>query len=268
MSEAHSYSVQYVHATHRGPESVRLWPADLADRKALGKALRAAGVLPKGKGVQTSRIVSGGPHKHEIELTYTSGPEYLFAHNVILRRSDLWTVIGRGKADWHAARPGCSSSGGTLEAIGGTRTVYPDGIYGAPKEEAWSRSGYVADAAEGCHVYDAENADAAAFTSFVMGGPMLSSELSDDGVDAFGQAGVDAARGMLGRGGLEGEFACLAGLAVLQHEAGRKYGSLDRVGWSIYKRLLSEIGGVRFGTVRAGAVVWEDAVPEGWTSAG
>jgi hypothetical protein len=38
----------------------------------------------------------------------------------------------------------------------------------------------------------------------------------------------------------------------------RTYSSLDRVGWGIYRGLLEALGGVRFGRVVNGKVVWED----------
>ncbi len=177
---------------------------------------------------------------------------------VSLVRTDLYTVIGRGKAGWHAARPGCSSSGGTLDTISGTRSVYPSGVYGEPVQEPWSRPGYLADAAEGCHVYDASQADYSAFASFVCSGPMLSCELADEAVDAFSKADAETAARMIGPGGLSGGFETVAAHAIAQVAAERKYSGLDRVGWGIYRRLLAAAcPETRFGTVRSGVVVWE-----------
>jgi hypothetical protein len=61
---------------------------------------------------------------------------------------------------------------------------------------------------------------------------------------------VQAAAAM--RPGLKGAFGKLADAAL----AGLS--SLDYVGWPVYRRLLEQVGGVRFGKVVSGKVVWEN----------
>lgn len=240
MADFHTYSVHRagnLAAPEGSPATVRLEAADLTSHLALGKKLRLAGVLPKGAALRS--VVLG---RHNV----TAFPRVRHISGAIeLKRTDLWTAIGRGKAGWHAARPdGTSSSGGTLEAISG---------------DGWSRAGYLADAAEGAHVWDAEGAPYDAFVRLVMAGPMLNVRLADDQIDWFTTADADAARRMMGSGGLSGGFEVMAARAIAETEqpAPRKPGSLDRVGWSVYRGLLEALGGVRFGTVRGGKVVWE-----------
>ncbi len=91
--------------------------------------------------------------------------------------------------------------------------------------------GYASEAAEGCVVYDASEADSAKFISLVVSGPMLRMDLGDE-TEKFGPDLKDAAARMLP--GLEGSFASLAQLAI----AG--YSSLDYVGWPVYRRLLEQ----------------------------
>lgn len=185
-------------------------------------------------------------------FTADAGHLSRFSLRTYVSLKDDWRVIGRGKAGWHAERPGCSSSGGTLEPISGT---YGDG-------RPWSRAGYLAEAAEGCRVYDADGAEYGAFAAFVCGGPMLSTSLGDEECDAFSKADAGTARGMLGPGGLSGGFDVLVERAIAEVAAERKYSSLDRVGWGIYRRLLAAAcPETRFGVVRAGAVVWENDAP-------
>ena len=142
------------------------------------------------------------------------------------RTCKMWTLIKRGKAGWCASRPNCSSSGGSLE----------DYTYwtGQPCK------GYLSEADEGCIVYDASEADDAEFIRLVVSGPGLKMELGDR---------VQAAAAM--RPGLEGAFGTLADAAL----AGLT--SLDYVGWPVYRKLLEQVGGVRFGRVENGKVVWE-----------
>jgi len=245
-----TYSVQYVHAVSSRHESfereIHLHDSVFADRKALGAALRDAGVLGSGGRVTEYRRKD----THDWVAFPRMPGLTTYHHCVILTRTDLYTVIGRGKAGWHASRPGCSSSGGTLEPISGT---YADG-------RAWTRPGYLAEAKEGCRVYDASEAEYGAFASFIISGPMLSTELGDEQDDCFSKADADAARRMLP--GLSGGFEVLAAHAIAgteQARLARQYGGLDRVGWGVYRRLLGAVGGVRFGVVRNGAVVWETA---------
>lgn len=241
MADFHTYSVHRagnLTAPEGSPATVRLEATDLTSHLALGKALRQAGVLPKGAALRS--VVLG---RHDVTAFPRVRCSALLA--IELKRTDLWTAIGRGKAGWHAARPdGTSSSGGTLEAISG---------------DGWSRAGYLADAAEGAHVWDAEGAPYDAFVRLVMAGPMLNVSLPDFAVDWFSAQDAEAARRMMGPGGLSGGFDVFAAQAIAETEqpAPRKPGSLDRVGWSVYRGLLEALGGVRFGTVRGGKVVWE-----------
>lgn len=148
-----------------------------------------------------------------------------------------WAVIGRGKAGWHAAGSGrhaTHSSGGMLEDY-----TYWTGA---------ACKGYASEAAEGCVVYDASEADSAAFTSLVISGPMLRMDLGDE-TEQFSPDLKETAARMLP--GLEGAFASLTSMAL----AG--YSSLDYVGWPVYRRLLEQCGNVKFGVVKSGKVVWE-----------
>lgn len=60
---------------------------------------------------------------------------------------DNWQLISRGKVEWSAKAPNVSSSYGTLES-------------------------YLDEAAEGCVVIDASEADYGAFADLVVSGPM------------------------------------------------------------------------------------------------
>jgi len=185
-------------------------------------------------------------HAGELKFTVDEGHLNRFSLRTIETLPDNWLVIGRGKVGWHAARENCSSSGGTLEPISGT---YSDG-------REWSRTGYLAEAAEGCHVYDADGADYSAFASFIIGGPMLKPELGDDGEDCFTEKDAEAAARMLPA--LEGGFEHIAARGIAEVAAGRKYGSLDRVGWNIWRRECEKAcPSVRFGVVRNHEVIWE-----------
>ncbi len=232
------------------PERFRLDSSETGNIKVLAARLRQLHVLPKGMALRSAV---------QIGHDWTVQPRAQ-VYPIVLERTDLWTHIGRGKAGWHAQRPdGTSSSGGTLEPLTGVYERYPEGVFGPMVKEPWSRPGYLAEAAEGTHVWDADGADYGKYASFVMSGPMLSASLRDDGHDAFGAKDREAAARMMGPGGLEDGFAVLAAQAI--GEANRpeppKYGSLDQVGWTIYRSLLEAIGGVRFGVVKAGRVVWE-----------
>ena len=149
-----------------------------------------------------------------------------------------WQVIGRGKAGWHAKSLACSSSGGELEQ----RRYASGAVSPGP--------GYAAEALDGALVYDAEQADEAAFRDFVISGPMLDLHLPPGGVRRFGAEGRETARRMLP--GLAGAYRTLA--AVAQSES---YTGLDQAGLGIWERLLRAIPGVRFGRVRSGQVEWE-----------
>lgn len=145
-------------------------------------------------------------------------------------QTPTWLVIGRMKAGWHAsAAGGASSSGGTLEK-------------------------YLTEAADGAAVYDGDACDYGDCAQHVMCGPILQAGMY--GVKRFGRDDRQAASRMLP--GLSGGFDTMVQLALVQGETdGDKYGSLDSVDWPTYKRLLSKLSGIRFGTVRNGQVVWE-----------
>jgi hypothetical protein len=136
-------------------------------------------------------------------------------------------VIGRGKAGWHAAAHNVSSSGGTLD-------------------------GYLAQAAEGALVYDADGADYDAFSDLVISGPMVDPGLAPGTVRRFTDG--ETAQAMCGPGGLEGAFKSLAMAAQSP-----TYSGLDSVACDVYATLLATVPGVKIGYVRAGAVVWRES---------
>lgn len=153
-----------------------------------------------------------------------------------------WKVIGRGFAGWHAQAPNVSSSGGQLDPY-----TYRPGVECA---------GYLAEAEDGALVYDADHLrdNPAAFTSFVIHGPMLDTSLGDDDTSRFTSDGRRTLSTMNGPGGLSGAFSTIATLA--QDET---FNGLDSVGSNVYKALLRrEVPGIRIGHVVAGQIVWED----------
>lgn len=135
-----------------------------------------------------------------------------------------WAVIGRGFAGWHATGLNTTGSGGDI-------------------------ADYLASAADGALVYDAEDADRGAYVRHVMAGPMLDPSLPPDGVKKFGEDLADTAAHMLP--GLSGGFAVLAAAAQSP-----SYGGLDSVGVGVFERLLRAIPGVKIGHVQGGVVVW------------
>lgn len=145
-----------------------------------------------------------------------------------------WAVIGRGQNGWHAAtlNGGCSSSGGSLE----DRT-YPGNQV---------QKGYLSEALEGCVIYDASGADYEAFARHVICGPMLKM-----GIESERFTDHETAARMLPA--LEGSYGTVVKMAL------SGYSSLDYVGWPIFRALLEKIGGVKFGVVHAGQVIWEDS---------
>jgi hypothetical protein len=243
VAEAHTYRAHLagnLQAPVGCPDTIRLDEDDLLTRKALGKALREQHALPPRTSVRTAMTIG-----HDLHIT--TGRD----RGLNLTRTDVWTIIGRGKAGWWAERPGCSGSGGTLETINGTR------FDGRP----FSSAGYLADAAEGCHVFDADATDYSAYVNHVMSGPILSASLADNEVQTFGPDLQAAAARMMP--GLSGGFEVLAADGIASTQSTRRtYSSLDRVGWGIFRGLLEALGGVRFGTVRGGKVVWEASNPE------
>ncbi len=202
--------------------------------------------------VEVKKVFKNGKiriHAGELKFTADAGHLDRFTLQTIGTLPDNWLVIGRGKAGWHAASARCSSSGGTLEDIS-----YPPREY--VNSQPYFKAGYLAEASEGCHVYDAVGADDCAFASFIIGGPILKPELGDDGEDCFTKADAETAARMLPA--LEGGFEHIAARGIAEVAAGRKYGSLDRVGWNIWRRECKRrVPGVRFGVVRNHEVIWE-----------
>ena len=146
-------------------------------------------------------------------------------------------VVGRGKAGWHAKGINVSSSGGDLE----------NGVYwtGAPT------TGYRHQAVDGALIYDAKDADDAAFTRFVISGPMVDPSLDPEGVDRFGAE--DRATAARMAPSLDGAFGVLAVMAQSDTFSG-----LDSVGVNVYRRLLRQVPGIKIGTIRAGGIIeWE-----------
>lgn len=146
-----------------------------------------------------------------------------------------WACIHRGKNGWAAESfDGSTSSGGLLED-----RVYSDGE---------KRLGYLSNAIDGAVVYDAENADYAAFAALVVAGPILKMCL-------YGVRKFDRETGARMLPALEDGFHSVTQLALAQPP--EQLGSLDYCDWATYRKLLEKIAGVRFGVVRGGQVVWE-----------
>ena len=142
-------------------------------------------------------------------------------------------LIGRGLNGWHSSGLDhgnrCSSSGGTLE-------------------------GYLAEAEDGCLIYDADGADAGAFASFICSGPMSDFTLKLGEVKKFGER-TTLARMLPGLGGAYRTIGAAALQATNQEE---KLGSLDYVAVDIWLTMLKEkVSGVRFGKVISHAIVWD-----------
>lgn len=159
-----------------------------------------------------------------------------------MSKRNRWTVIGRGKAGWHAM----SDPEPWVESEGYRSRI------GSVSSSGGNLDEYAREARAGAFVYDAEEADADAFTDLVFAGPMLSLELAPDGVRKFGDAERSAALLMCGPGGLEGAFLHFALRA--QDE---KFSGLDYVGLHVYAALLRKVPGIRFGRVEKGVVEWE-----------
>lgn len=144
----------------------------------------------------------------------------------------IWRLIGRGFAGWYAQGqydqgPVCSSRGSLEE--------------------------YVAEAEEGCYIYDASHLEgeaASRFMAFVVRGPLLNVGLAPNEMRAFNRKAaleMMGPSGMMGPGGLQGEFRTLALL-----------GNLDEVGIEIYWDLLRKwVPGVKTGRIRRGTVYWD-----------
>jgi hypothetical protein len=136
-------------------------------------------------------------------------------------------LIGRGKSGWHAHGLSdgnkCSSTGGTLE-------------------------GYLAEAEDGTPIYDAEQAEMGAFSRFVITGPLEDCSLAPGEVKKFSEHKTLAMM-VPAMGGVFKTIAAhaLAGIS-----------SMDYVSTEVWLAMLKErVSGVKFGTVRNHAVVWE-----------
>lgn len=79
--------------------------------------------------------------------------------------------------------------------------------------------GLAKECVDGALVYDASQADDDAFAKLVVNGPMVNPSMDPDEAEG--------------------------------------YGSFDYVGINVYRRLLSEVPGMRLGTVQSGKIVWD-----------
>ena len=144
-----------------------------------------------------------------------------------MKTKELYKVIGRGKAGWHAKTDNVSSSGNTLH-------------------------GYLCDAQDNALVYDADSADYGQFARLVMSGPMLDTSLSPGEVDKFSTVDKQVVKHMYG--GLSGEFINLANKVITDEN----FSGLDSVALDIYETLLRKVSGIRIGRVKDSEVVWEE----------
>ncbi len=135
-------------------------------------------------------------------------------------------LIGRGQVDWHSdgveSGNKCSSSGGSLEH-------------------------YLSEAEDGTPIYDASEADLAAFCELVIGGPMVQTDLPPGTVSKFGEKAAMAR--MLP--GLGGEFATIAKAFLIGMT------SLDYVATDIYLGMLRQIPGCKIGKVINHTIMWD-----------
>jgi hypothetical protein len=152
-----------------------------------------------------------------------------------------YRLIGRGFGGWHASGV---SHGNKVSSRGG-----------ALLPEAWwaggHTKGYLQEAAEGCLVYDASEADEAVFAALVIGGPMCDPTLEPFEVDGFSDKDRATAQAMMP--GLEGGYKTLALVAQ-----SRTYSGLDCVGVGIYEGLLRKVPGIKIGHVKQGAIEWDE----------
>jgi len=150
------------------------------------------------------------------------------------REPQAWHVIGRGFSGWHATGINVTSSGGDLEP----RPWWAGGM----------TTGYLSEAVDGCLVYDAIDADPAAFTRLVLAGPMVDPALPAEGVSRFMDRQTAAAMAP----GLVGAFGTIAAMA-----ASPAYGGLDTVGVGVFRGLLATVPGIKLGTVIGGVIRWD-----------
>ena len=136
-----------------------------------------------------------------------------------------WTLIGRGWVGWHAdggrsawsTSRGVSSSGGTLD-------------------------GYLVEAREGCLLYDASEADEAAFRRLVIVGPMYGPDLAPWGWSSLS---------------VNGELSAMFQPVTVEALATLGIRSFSLVGTALYEALLRQVPGIKIGRVEAGEAVWE-----------
>ncbi len=140
---------------------------------------------------------------------------------------DRILYISRGFAGWHAE--GLSKDGNRFSSSGGTL------------------EDYLQQAAEGCMVVDAENADYSTYAKHVIAGPMLDVSLDPGSVKRFQDR--EALAFMLP--GLGGSFKTVASLNL------SGLSSLDYVGADVYRQLVRQIPGIKLGKVQDGRIDWE-----------
>jgi len=147
-----------------------------------------------------------------------------------------WHIIGRGWNGWHAKGIDVSSSGGDLQP--------------RPWHAGGMTTGYLEEAVEGALVYDASEADRETFARLIISGPMVDPRLAPDaGAPLDEETREAAARLAPALGGTFGRLAAAA--------ATGRYRGLDSVGIAVYRQLLATVPGIRIGTVRDGALVWD-----------
>lgn len=152
-----------------------------------------------------------------------------------------YRLIGRGFNGWHASG---ISRGNKVSSSGGS--LLPESWWAGGMT-----TGYLQQAAEGCLVYDAAQADESAFIRLVLKGPMCDPTLEPFEVNGFSEQDRVIAQSMLP--GLEGSYKTLALVAQ-----SRTYSGLDYVGVGIYEELLRKVPGVRIGHVKQGAIEWDE----------
>lgn len=118
--------------------------------------------------------------------------------------SQPWQIIGRGFAGWHAQAVNLRSSGGTLEK-------------------------YISEAAPGCLVYDATDANDEAFTRWTYAGPMRDPAVPAGTVDSYDPARTVA--------------------------TARSLDSINPADW--LARLRDEVPGVATGRIVEGRIAWD-----------
>lgn len=151
------------------------------------------------------------------------------------KASRIYHVVGRGMAGWHAKGINVSSSGGDLD----------NGMYWTGEPTI----GYRHKAIDGALVYDAKDADPAAFARLIISGPMVDPALPPDGVSRFADHETAARMAPV----LSGAFQTIA-LAA----SSPGYSGLDTVGVSVYRELLRAVPGIKIGTIRTGGTIdWE-----------